>query len=193
MKFWAKSQWEQKWLKKNLSLLTLTANNVLMYFFYIPRNVTLISKCVGIWKSPLLSVFINSVWLGREVVPLSAADMMPWQFTICSSDEREFKLLELWQKIGTNRQPPCHTFTDVIENTAANATACVMSVPVSRLETSLGQSEQRVCELSRALAQSEEQLSQLQTLSQSQQMQIQQLQDVCAQLGGVREMNEVSL
>lgn len=57
---------------------------------------------------------------------------------------------------------------------------------------SLGQSEQRVCELSQALAQSEEQLSQLQTLSKSQNMEIQQLQDVCTQLNGVREMNEVS-
>ena len=62
----------------------------------------------------------------------------------------------------------------------------------SRLDTSLGQSEQRVRDLSQALAQSEEQLSQLQTLSQSQHMEIQQLQDVCAQLSGVREMNEVS-
>uniref|UniRef100_A0A8C9X9D0 Si:dkey-25o16.4 n=1 Tax=Sander lucioperca TaxID=283035 RepID=A0A8C9X9D0_SANLU len=58
------------------------------------------------------------------------------------------------------------------------------------LQTSLGQSEQRVHELSRALAQTEEQLSQLQVLSQSQNLQIQQLQDVCTQLGGVREMNE---
>lgn len=64
---------------------------------------------------------------------------------------------------------------------------------LSRLEESLDQSEQRVCELSQALAQSEEQLSQLQTLSQSQKMEIQQLQDVCTQLGGVREMNEVSM
>lgn len=61
-----------------------------------------------------------------------------------------------------------------------------------RLETSLGQSEQRECELSQALAKSEEQLSQLQAISQSQNMQIQQLQDVCTQLSGVREMNEVS-
>ncbi|XP_044046254.1 sperm-associated antigen 5 [Siniperca chuatsi] len=60
----------------------------------------------------------------------------------------------------------------------------------NELETSLGQSEQRVCEFSQALAQSEEQLSQLQALSQSQNMQIQQLQDVCTQLSGVREMNE---
>lgn len=58
---------------------------------------------------------------------------------------------------------------------------------------SLEQSEQRVCELSWALAQSEEQVGQLQELSQSQGMQIQQLQDVCAQLGSVQEMNEVSL
>lgn len=58
---------------------------------------------------------------------------------------------------------------------------------------SLDQSEQRVSELSQALAQSEEQLSQLQTLSQSQKVQIQQLQDVCTQLNGVREMNEVSM
>ena len=58
---------------------------------------------------------------------------------------------------------------------------------------SLGQSEQRVSELSQALAQSEEQLSQLQVLSQSQSVQIKQLQDVCTQLGGVREMNEVRL
>lgn len=64
---------------------------------------------------------------------------------------------------------------------------------LSSLEASLGQSEQRVCELSRALAQSEEQLSQLQSLSQSQSRQIQQLQDVCTQLSGVREMNEVSI
>ena len=62
---------------------------------------------------------------------------------------------------------------------------------VFRLEVSLGQSEQRVCELSQALAQSEEQLSQLQVLSQSQSVQIQQLQDLCTQLSGVREMNEV--
>lgn len=66
------------------------------------------------------------------------------------------------------------------------------AVPASRLEASLEDSEQRVCELNRALAESDEQLGQLQNLSQSQSVQIQQLQDVCAQLGGVREMNEVS-
>ncbi|KAM4585425.1 sperm-associated antigen 5 [Odontesthes bonariensis] len=60
----------------------------------------------------------------------------------------------------------------------------------NQLEASLGESEQRACELSQTLAQSEEQLSQLQNLSQSQRLQIQQLQDACAQLGGVREMNE---
>lgn len=68
----------------------------------------------------------------------------------------------------------------------------VLSVLAFRLETSLGQSEQRAYEFSRALAQSEEQLGQLQVLSQSQSSQIQQLQDVCTQLNGVREMNEVS-
>lgn len=47
-------------------------------------------------------------------------------------------------------------------------------------------------ELSRALSQCEEQLRQSQTLSQSQTLQIQQLQDVCTQLGGVKELNEVS-
>lgn len=61
----------------------------------------------------------------------------------------------------------------------------------SRLETSLDQSEQHVRELSGALAQREEQLGQLRTLSQSQNTEIQQLHDVCTQLGGVREMNEV--
>lgn len=66
---------------------------------------------------------------------------------------------------------------------------CALADP--RLEMSLEQSEQRVCELSRVLAQSEEHLSQLQTLSQSQNTEIQQLRDVCTQLGGVREMNEV--
>uniref|UniRef100_A0A3P9CUY0 Sperm associated antigen 5 n=1 Tax=Maylandia zebra TaxID=106582 RepID=A0A3P9CUY0_9CICH len=65
-----------------------------------------------------------------------------------------------------------------------------LAAETTNLEASLGQSEQRVCELSRALAQSEEQLSQLQSLSQSQSRQIQQLQDVCTQLSGVREMNE---
>lgn len=73
-----------------------------------------------------------------------------------------------------------------------NSAACVLSFAVSRLEASLGQSEQRVFELSQALVQSEEELGQLQTLSQSQSTQIQQLQDVCTQLSGVREMNEVS-
>lgn len=58
---------------------------------------------------------------------------------------------------------------------------------------SLGDSEKRVSELSQALAQSEEQLNQLQICSQSQKVQIQQLQDVCTQLSGVREMNEVSM
>uniref|UniRef100_A0A3Q3BT58 Sperm associated antigen 5 n=1 Tax=Haplochromis burtoni TaxID=8153 RepID=A0A3Q3BT58_HAPBU len=65
-----------------------------------------------------------------------------------------------------------------------------LAAETTNLEASLGQSEQRVCELSQALAQSEEQLSQLQSLSQSQSLQIQQLQDVCTQLSGVREMNE---
>lgn len=73
----------------------------------------------------------------------------------------------------------------------ANANECVLTE--SRLETSLDQSEQRVCELSGALAQREEQLGQLQTLSQSQNTEIQQLRDVCTQLGGVREMNEVGV
>lgn len=68
-----------------------------------------------------------------------------------------------------------------------------LPVSASRLETSLGQSEQSVCELSQALNQSEDQLSQLRTLSQSQSTEIQQLRDVCTQLSGVREMNEVFL
>lgn len=68
-----------------------------------------------------------------------------------------------------------------------------MCLTDSRLETSLDQSEQRVCELSGALAQREEQLGQLQILSQSQNTEIQQLRDVCTQLGGVREMNEVGV
>lgn len=63
----------------------------------------------------------------------------------------------------------------------------------SRLEASLGQSEQRVCELSQALAQSEEQLSQLHSLSQSQNTEIQQLRNICTQLEGVQEMNEVGV
>lgn len=48
-------------------------------------------------------------------------------------------------------------------------------------------------ELSQALAQSEEQLSRLQSLSQSQNKEIQQLRNVCTQLGGVQEMNEVGV
>lgn len=80
--------------------------------------------------------------------------------------------------------------TNVTGNTAASL---LVSVHVSRLEMSLEQSEQRVCELSQALAQSEEQLGQLQELSQSQRTQIQQLQDGCTQLGNMQEMNEVSL
>lgn len=63
---------------------------------------------------------------------------------------------------------------------------------VFRLEASLEESEQHVSELTETLALSEEQVSQLQTLSQSQSLEIQHLQDVCTQLGGVREMNEVS-
>lgn len=70
---------------------------------------------------------------------------------------------------------------------------CFLYVIVSRMEASLGESDQRVCELSQALADSNEQLGQLQTLSQSQSLQIQQLQDACTQLSGVREMNEVSI
>lgn len=62
----------------------------------------------------------------------------------------------------------------------------------SRLQASLSGSEQRVGELDRALAESDLQLGQLQNLSQSQTVQIQQLQEVYTQLGGVREMNEVS-
>lgn len=73
----------------------------------------------------------------------------------------------------------------------ANANSCVLAD--SRLETSLDRSEQRVCELSGALARGEEQLCQLHTLSQSQNTEIQQLRDVCTQLGGVREMNEVGV
>ncbi|KAF6729983.1 Sperm-associated antigen 5 [Oryzias melastigma] len=60
----------------------------------------------------------------------------------------------------------------------------------NQLEASLGDSEQRVCELSQTLAHREEQLSQLQSLSQSQGLQIQQLQDTCAQLCNVKEINE---
>lgn len=75
----------------------------------------------------------------------------------------------------------------------AYSTVYVLCVPASRLETLLGQSEQRVCQLSQALSENGEQLSQFQTLSQTQEIQIQKLQDVCTQLGGVHEENEVSL
>uniref|UniRef100_A0A672HID1 Sperm associated antigen 5 n=1 Tax=Salarias fasciatus TaxID=181472 RepID=A0A672HID1_SALFA len=70
---------------------------------------------------------------------------------------------------------------------------CAWRLAVSRLETSLDQSEQRVCELTQALAQSEEQLGQLQTLHQSQSAEMQQLRDHCTQLKGVQEMNEFLL
>lgn len=50
-----------------------------------------------------------------------------------------------------------------------------------------------MCELSQALAQSEERFSQLKSLSQSQNTEIQQLRNVCTQLGGVQEMNEVGV
>lgn len=68
-----------------------------------------------------------------------------------------------------------------------------MCVPVFRLEGSLSESRQRVCELSQALADSEEQCGQLQARCHSQNLQLQQLQDVCTQLSAVRETNEVSL
>lgn len=62
---------------------------------------------------------------------------------------------------------------------------------MSRLEQALGQSEQHVSELSQALAVSEEQVAQLQALSQSQSEEMRQLHEVCTQLSGVQEMNEV--
>lgn len=83
---------------------------------------------------------------------------------------------------------PLHRFRQTLLFSAA----CLLCLLTSRLEASLGDSEQRVCELSQTLAHREEQLSQLQSLSQSQGLQIQQLQDTCAQLCNVKEINEVS-
>lgn len=83
---------------------------------------------------------------------------------------------------------PLHRFRQTLLFSAA----CLLCLLTSRLEVSLGDSEQRVCELSQTLAHREEQLSQLQSLSQSQGLQIQQLQDTCAQLCNVKEINEVS-
>lgn len=102
-----------------------------------------------------------------------------------------FRLLEWWlnsQYCSLSAKP--QMLTRILPLTSPPPP--VLSVLAFRLETSLGQSEQRAYEFSRALAQSEEQLGQLQVLSQSQSSQIQQLQDVCTQLNGVREMNEVS-
>ncbi|XP_040003176.1 sperm-associated antigen 5 [Xiphias gladius] len=132
-------------------------------------QVTILTTEMGVLRQKLTERDEESGQLERKVTELSAtvsSTLASYSFLEQALAAETTKLQQSWKDIQQAKDR------------------------ANELETSLGQSEQRVCELSRALAQSEEQLSQLQTLSQSQQMQIQQLQDVCAQLGGVREMNE---
>ncbi|KAL7405242.1 hypothetical protein ABVT39_025726 [Epinephelus coioides] len=132
-------------------------------------QVTILTSEMGVLRQKLTEREEERGQLERKVTELSAT---------VSSTLASYTFLE--QALGAETTKLQQSWKDIqLTNDRAN-----------ELETSLGQSEQRVCELSQALAQSEEQLSQLQVLSQSQTMQIQQLQDLCTQLSGVRDMNE---
>ncbi|XP_029299355.1 sperm-associated antigen 5 [Cottoperca gobio] len=132
-------------------------------------QVTILSSEMGVLRHKLTEREEDRGLLERKVTELSAtvsSTLASYTFLEQALAAESTKLQQSWKDIQLNKDR------------------------ANELETSLGQSEQSVCELSQALAQSEEQLSQLQVLSRSQNMQIQQLQEACTQLGGVREMNE---
>ncbi|XP_042340237.1 sperm-associated antigen 5 [Plectropomus leopardus] len=132
-------------------------------------QVTILTSEMGVLRQKLTEREEERGQLERKVTELSAT---------VSSTLASYTFLE--QALGAETTKLQQSWKDIqLAKDRAN-----------ELETSLGQSEQRVCELSQALAQSEEQLSQLQVVTQSQNLQIQQLQDVCSQLSGVRDMNE---
>uniref|UniRef100_A0A3Q3W259 Sperm-associated antigen 5 n=1 Tax=Mola mola TaxID=94237 RepID=A0A3Q3W259_MOLML len=137
-------------------------------------NISVFSE-MGVLRQKLTEREEERGQLERQVTELSAT---------VSSTLASYTFLEQALAAETTKYEPQNILRII------NICSGTLFLSASRLDTSLGQSEQRVRELNQALAQSEEQLSQLQTLSQSQHMEIQQLQDVCAQLSGVREMNE---
>ncbi|CAG5928585.1 unnamed protein product [Menidia menidia] len=132
-------------------------------------QVTILTSEMGVLRQKLTEKEEERGQLERKATELSAnisSTLASYTFLEQALTEETTKLQQSWKDVQQ-----------------ANERA-------DQLEACLGQSEQHVGELSLALAQTEEQLGQLRNVSQSQSLQIQQLQDVCAQLSGVREMNE---
>uniref|UniRef100_A0A087XSH2 Sperm associated antigen 5 n=1 Tax=Poecilia formosa TaxID=48698 RepID=A0A087XSH2_POEFO len=132
-------------------------------------QITILTSEMGVLREKLTAGEEESAQLERKVTELSAT---------ISSTLASYAFLE--QALAAETTKLQQSWKDLHE---ANERA-------NQLQGSLSGSEQRVSELDWALAESDQQLGQLQNLYQSQTVQIQQLQEVCAQLGGVREMNE---
>nr|XP_046272390.1 sperm-associated antigen 5 [Scatophagus argus] len=159
-----REQIEEEWNQTNVNLQTAREQ-----IGDLNLQVTILTSEMGVLRQKLTEREEERGQLERKVTELSAtvsSTLASYAFLEQALAAETSKLQQSWKDIQLTKDR------------------------ANELETSLGQSEQRVCELSQALAQSEEQLSQLQTLSQSQNMEIQQLQEVCTQLSGVREMNE---
>ncbi|MED6293820.1 hypothetical protein CHARACLAT_014578, partial [Characodon lateralis] len=160
---------EREQIEEELNETQLNLQTATQQISDLNLQITILTSEMGVLRQKLTDKEEETGQLERTVTELSAT---------ISSTLASYTFLE--QALAAETTKLQQSWEDVHQ---ANERA-------DQLKTSLKHSEQRVCELSRALAQSDKQLSQLQNLSQSQSVQIQQLQDVCAQLGGVREMNE---
>ncbi|XP_061888924.1 sperm-associated antigen 5 isoform X2 [Entelurus aequoreus] len=132
-------------------------------------QVTILTSEMGVLRQKLTEREEDSAQLERNVTEMSAtlsSTMAAHTFLEHALAEETSKLLQ------------------------AQSDASQAQDTAEQLVSSLHQAEQRVEALSQTLCESEEELSRLHALTQEQSLQILQLQDVCAQLSGVREMNE---
>ncbi|XP_061737007.1 sperm-associated antigen 5 [Nerophis ophidion] len=132
-------------------------------------QVTILTSEMGVLRQKLTEHEEDSAQLERKVTEMSAT----LSSTLAAHTFLEHTLAEETSKL-LQAQSDASQAQDMAE----------------QLVSSLQQAEQRVEVLSQTLCESEEQFSRLHALTQEQSLQIQQLQDVCAQLSGVREMNE---
>ncbi|KAM6940685.1 sperm-associated antigen 5 [Xenentodon cancila] len=160
---------EREQIEEELNETNVNLQDARQHISDLNLQVTILTSEMGVLRQKLTEKEEETGQLDRKVTELSAT---------VSSTLASYTFLE--QALAAETTKLQQSWKDVQQ---ANERANLM-------EASLGESEQQVCVLSQTLAHSNEQLGQLQTLSQSQSLQIQQLQDVCAQLSGVKEMNE---
>ncbi|KAL1023783.1 hypothetical protein UPYG_G00046050 [Umbra pygmaea] len=132
-------------------------------------QTTIMSSEVGVLRQKLSEGEEERLLLERKVTEMSA--------TVSSSLASYAFLEQALTLEGTKLQQSWNEVKQITDK-------------ANRLEGALGQSEQRVSELTQSLVKAEEQLARLQNLSHSQSLQLQELQDVQSRLQSMKEINE---